>query len=54
MLPETKSRNSGDHELWNHEMRGPPVYNFGLIIAIRLSKIENLFKVAEKGKFRKI
>ena len=25
MWPETKSRNSGDHELWNHEMRGSPV-----------------------------
>ena len=22
---ETKSRNSGDHEFWNHEMWGPPV-----------------------------
>ena len=23
--PQTESRNSGDHELWNHEMRGSPV-----------------------------
>ena len=21
-----KSRNSGDHKFWNHEMQGPPVY----------------------------
>ena len=24
--PQTESRNSGDHELWNHEMRGFPVF----------------------------
>ena len=24
--PETESRNSGDHEFWNHEMGGPPVW----------------------------
>ena len=23
--PQTESRNGGDHELWNHEMRGSPV-----------------------------
>ena len=27
-MHETKSQNSGDHEIWNHEMRGPPVYPF--------------------------
>ena len=26
LRPETESRNSGDYELWNHEMRGSPVY----------------------------
>ena len=26
--PETESRNSGDHELWNHEMQGSPVCHF--------------------------
>ena len=26
LRPETESRNRGDHELWNHEMRGFPVY----------------------------
>ena len=26
LRPETESQNSGDHELWNHEMRGSPVY----------------------------
>ena len=25
LRPETESRNSGDHEFWNHEMRGSPV-----------------------------
>ena len=25
LRPETESRNGGDHELWNHEMRGFPV-----------------------------
>ena len=25
LRPETESRNSGDHELWNHEMRGSPI-----------------------------
>ena len=25
MWPDTKSRNSGDYELWNHDMRGSPV-----------------------------
>ena len=25
MRPETESRNSGDHELWYHEMQGSPV-----------------------------
>ena len=25
MRPKMESRNSGDHELWNHEMRGFPV-----------------------------
>ena len=25
MRPETESRNSGDQELWNHEMQGSPV-----------------------------
>ena len=27
-MPETESRICEDHELGNHEMRGPPVYNF--------------------------
>ena len=26
LRPETESRNRGDHELWNHEMRGFPVF----------------------------
>ena len=26
MSPKIESRNSGDHELWNHEMWGSPVY----------------------------
>ena len=25
MRPKIESRNSGDHELWNHEIRGFPV-----------------------------
>ena len=25
LMPETESRNKGDHELWNHEMWGSPV-----------------------------
>ena len=25
-MPETDSWNSGDHEFWNHEIRGSPVY----------------------------
>ena len=25
LRPKTESRNSGDHEFWNHEMRGSPV-----------------------------
>ena len=25
---ENESRNSGDHEFWNHEMRGSPVSNY--------------------------
>ena len=27
LRPETESRNRGDHELWNHKMRGSPVCN---------------------------
>ena len=27
LRPETKLRNSGDHELKNHEMRGTPVFS---------------------------
>ena len=37
MRPKTESRNSGDHELWNHEMLGSPVlhiYLFTLSICI--------------------
>ena len=26
LQPETKSRNSRDHQFWNHEMWGPPVF----------------------------
>ena len=26
LRPETESPNSGDHELWNHEMRGSPLH----------------------------
>ena len=26
LRPETESRNSGNHKLWNHKMRGSPVY----------------------------
>ena len=25
LMPEIESRNGGDHEFWNHEMRGSPV-----------------------------
>ena len=25
-MPKMESRICEDHELWNHEMRGPPVY----------------------------
>ena len=34
LRPERESRNSGDHELWNHEMRESPVY--ALLIMNRL------------------
>ena len=39
LRPETESRNRGDHELWNHEMRGFPVVKhscIGIDIAINL------------------
>ena len=26
LRPETESRNSVDHKLWNHKMQGSPVY----------------------------
>jgi hypothetical protein len=28
LRPETKSRNSGDHKLWNHKIWGSPLSNF--------------------------
>ena len=40
--PQTESRNSRDHELWNHEMRGAPVFeSFVLLICF----IQSIFSL---------
>ena len=35
LVPESKSRICEDHELWNHEMWGPPVFLFLAVYKIR-------------------
>ena len=37
MRPKIESRNSGDQELWNHEMRGSPVFTRPIEITQQLS-----------------
>ena len=42
LRPETESRNRGDHELWNHEMRGSPVLVNPTVSFILKQSISNL------------
>ena len=36
ILTKTKSLNSGDHEFWNHEMRGPPVVRIHVSLGCKI------------------
>ena len=48
LVPEIKSRNSGDHEFWNHEMRGPPVLwqEYLQLMMMTLMALENNTKTS--------
>jgi hypothetical protein len=43
-MPETELPNGGDHELWNHEMRGSPF--FMVIVVVKSSWNINYLKSA--------
>ena len=48
-MPEAELQNGGDHELWNHEMRGSP---FFMVIAVvknsRSWNIKNLKSITNE------
>ena len=47
LRPETESRNSGDHKLWNHKIQGFPVQLWKVIAPIILLKRSLRFNLIE-------